>query len=141
MKKMLVAGNHDNLGFPVCDDDAGMDLFVESDTWIHPKEIVKVRHNIQIALPKGTFGYIMPRSSTITQNWGELVVMSSPIDSGYRGEVFSMVKNTGNESVLIRKNERISQLVILPFITVHRKHVTSLPESERGKKGFGSSGK
>ena len=127
---------------PAYEGDAGLDLIVCYPVTVPANSMANIPHGFAVELPEGHFGFIMPRSSTIRNTGGNLVVLSSPIDCGYRGEIFTMVRNFGNEAITINKGDRVSQMVILPYKAVTTISKTEqLALSERSWKGFGSTGK
>jgi dUTP pyrophosphatase len=63
------------------------------------------------------------------------------IDAGYRGEVHIVLWNLSNEKISLQRGDRIAQLLIIPVATPAVREVSSLDETARGKKGFGSSGR
>ena len=120
--------------------DAGTDLAISEDTTILPGLDKLIGTGLWVAIPENTVGLIIPRSST-----GKLNIMLANtvgvIDSGYRGELRLFIKNLdSNEAILLKKGQRIAQLVIVPFITPIFKKVDKLEETERNTKGFGSTG-
>jgi dUTP pyrophosphatase len=130
------------VSLPAYPGDAGLDLIALNDVIIPPNSYINIPHGFAIEIPEGYFGYVMPRSSTIRHNQGNILVMASPIDSGYRGEIFTMVRNNGNEPILITAGQRVSQMVILPFASISSlEKVKELSKSQRSTNGFGSSGK
>ncbi len=72
-----------------------------------------------------------------------LTVLNAPgtIDSDYRGEVQVLLVNLGAEPVVLRRGERIAQLVVAPVVPVRLEEVGELPPSARGEGGFGSTGR
>lgn len=121
--------------------DAGLDLEVSQYQAVMPGATVRLPHNIAVELPPSTFGIIVPRSSTLP-NKG-LVVMTGIIDPGFRGEVQTVVYNPTKRTVTVNSNERLSQLLVLPLLSVTVEEVSdpeSLSKSDRGEAGFGSSG-
>lgn len=130
------------VSLPAYPGDAGLDLIALNNTVIPPRSYTNVPHGFAIEIPAGYFGYVMPRSSTISRNQGNLQVMASPIDSGYRGEIFTMCRNNGKFPIAIEAGQRISQMVILPFAYISSLDlVDELSDSLRATNGFGSSGK
>ncbi|MEM9424888.1 MAG: dUTP diphosphatase [Spirochaetota bacterium] len=103
-------------------------------------QTLKVPTALQIALPLGYEAQVRPRSGLAAKHG--LTVLNAPgtIDPDYRGEIFVLLINHGEEDFLIRHGDRIAQLVIAPVIQVHFRKVEVLPETERGSGGFGSSG-
>ena len=69
--------------------------------------------------------------------------MNTPgtIDSDYRGEIKVIIYNHGNENFLINNGDRIAQMILTPVLKMEFEEVNNLPESIRGKGGFGSTGK
>lgn len=121
--------------------DAGADLRSAVDVVIAPGERVLVPTGIALALPDGFVGLIHPRSGLALRHGLSIVNTPGTIDAGYRGEIkVLLINHDGHESIAIRRGDRIAQLVIQRFETVTFQLVTSLPESERGTGGYGSSG-
>lgn len=128
--------------------DAGLDLFCMEDIEILPGRVVFAPTGLAIAIPKGTVGLLVPRSSIATKKL--VTVANSPgiIDSGYRGEILVALYNFGSNTQTVCAGERIAQLVIVPFLELEPQFVDNLPEyaaddphlALRGGGGFGSSG-
>lgn len=117
--------------------DCGYDLFVSKEVTVLPYSYADVPHNIKVAMPHGSWGFLVGRSSTF-RNKG-LLVLPGIIDNGYRGELFAMVYNPGQSPVTINLYERIAQLILVPMNTPPVRLVAELPEGDdRGSNGFGS---
>ena len=80
---------------------------------------------------------IVPRSSA---NLAGLLVCTSVIDQGFRGELLVLVRNMGANMAIVTKGQSIAQLILLPSYTPDIEVVDELDESERGEQGFGSTG-
>jgi dUTP pyrophosphatase len=120
-------------------DDAGLDLEAAHHEMVYPDIPTRVPHNLAVAIPEGFYGLIVPRSSTLHEKG--LIVIPGVIDPGYRGELMTVVYNPRKSTTQIVAGERLSQLLLIPFIPANVKEVKSLPESDtRGDKGFGSTG-
>jgi len=117
-------------------DDCGYDLFVSVDTWCAPFSYTDVPHNIKVQLPEFTWGWLTARSSTLRDKG--LIVMGGVIDAGYRGELFTQVYNPTDSPIRVSKDDRISQLIVMPLIVPDLIAVDKLDETDRGDKGFGS---
>lgn len=121
--------------------DAGLDLRSAVDIDLQPFERALVPTGIALAIPRGFAGFVLPRSGSAIKQGLSLVNAPGLIDSCYRGEIKIIAINLDpKESLSIRRNDRIAQLVILetPVVTLAR--ADELEESERGAGGFGSSG-
>ncbi len=122
--------------------DAGCDLLSAEDITINPgggRALVPT--GLALAIPKGYAGFVQPRSGLAAKNG--VTVLNTPglIDSGYRGELKVLLINTDpSEPFDIVRGERIAQLVIQKVEQVEFDEVDSLPSSERGEGGFGSTG-
>ena len=118
--------------------DAGFDVRAVEDVKSLAHKQCEVNCGIKIAIPKGYFGLILTRSSYGKQ---QIQVHHGVIDSGYRGLISVLVYNLSNKTFKINKGDKIAQLVILPVPNMKFKKVVELPNSKRGEKGFGSTGK
>ena len=115
--------------------DAGYDLYASEDVLLWGNRPKKVATDIFMALPINTVGDIRPRSSL---NAKGVHVAYGTVDSGYRGELKVVMSAPFYK---VRKGDKIAQLVILPLAKTAPEVVTELPPSDRGKGGFGSTGK
>lgn len=118
--------------------DAGLDLTItsvisETDTNI------TYGFGISVEIPYGYVGLLFPRSSV--RNFQ--IILSNcvgVIDSGYRGEIQATFKKTNTEAVSYQVNERGAQLIIMPYPQIRMVQSDELSSTERGDKGYGSSG-
>lgn len=96
--------------------------------------------NIAIEFPPGIGGFIKDRSGNALKSG--LHVIGGVIDSNYRGSVGAILVNLSRLSVVIEPCTRIAQLVLIPCISskYHLEEKDSLAVTNRGSKGFGSSG-
>lgn len=105
-----------------------------------PGERVLVPTGLSIELPQNHEGQVRPRSGLAIKHGISLVNTPGTIDEDYRGEVMVPLINHGNEAFVIRRGERIAQLVIAPVVRPAIVEVSELAVSQRGKGGFGSTG-
>lgn len=119
--------------------DCGFDLFVSEETICAPGEFTDVPCGIAVHLPEGHWGHIVGRSSAI-RSLG-LMIIPAVIDQGYTGRLFTGCWGLRDEPVVVREGERIAQLIISPMIIPGLEMVEELPTTDRGEKGFGSSGR
>lgn len=123
---------------------AGLDLLAAIDEerpWIvQPRDRTAVPTGLSFELPRGTEAQVRPRSGLAWKHG--LTVLNSPgtIDSDYRGEVQVILVNLGTDPVMIRRGERIAQLVIAPVTRANLVAVRALSRTARGSGGFGSTG-
>lgn len=119
-------------------DDAGLDLYNLEDVMLEPRQGKAIRTGIALALPAGHVGMVADRSSLAKKG---LKTAGGIIDAGYRGEIQIVVWNISGEAIAVKRGERIAQLMIIPIATPAPVEVTTLDETARGAKGFGSSGR
>lgn len=120
------------------DGDAGLDLVVTSIVYTTSKTI-KYGFDLAIEIPVGYVGLLFPRSSI--EKYGLILSNSiGVIDSNYRGEIMATFKylSSGNQYDI---GDKAVQLIILPYPIINPIFVDELSETNRGEKGFGSSGK
>ena len=122
--------------------DEGYDLYSNENVIIRPGETVKVHTGICLGLPKGYWAKIFDRSSVGSKG---LLVNAGVIDNSYTGEVIVCMTNLSNgtedDTFIITKGDKIAQFVLMRHNHKDIVEVNSLEETERGEKGFGSSGK
>ncbi len=121
--------------------DAGIDLYARVDAEIAPGERQLIPNGICIALPAGFVALAVPRSGLALNRGGTLLNSPGVIDAGYRGEVCSIVHNSGATTLSITRGERIAQLLVLRLPEVAITEVEQLPGTHRGSGGFGSTGR
>ncbi len=124
-------------------DSAGLDLAaaIEAPVELKPGERKLVPTGLQIALPSGYEAQIRPRSGLALKHG--ITVLNSPgtIDADYRGEIGVILINLGDKDFVIRRGERIAQMVVAPVSRLAwREQRAGLDETARGAGGFGSTG-
>jgi dUTP pyrophosphatase len=125
------------------DGAAGMDVraAVDGEIAVHPRQTVLVPTGFAIAVPPGFEAQIRPRSGLAIKH--QIGIMNSPgtIDADYRGEVRIILTNFGETDFVIKRGDRIAQMVIAPFIRAEWDVRESLDETDRGSGGFGHTGR
>ena len=125
------------------DGASGMDLMahIEKPINLEPGKSCLVPTGLSVAFPKEYEIQIRPRSGLAAKN--NISVLNTPgtIDSDYRGELKIILFNHSNENFIINNNDRIAQMVLTPIIKIELEETNELPESVRGREGFGSTGK
>jgi dUTP pyrophosphatase len=121
--------------------DAAFDLCSVIDYELKPGERAAIPTGLVLEIPQGFEGQVRPRSGLALKSGVTVLNTPGTIDSGYRGEVKTIMINLGQESFMIEKGMRISQLAIRPVPDVQLVEVEELSESARGEGGFGSTGR
>lgn len=120
---------------------AGFDLYATHAVKLpRTHEGVLVHCGVAVQIPDGYVGLVCSRSG-LARKYG-VIVLNAPgvIDSDFRGELCALLISTRNRDVVIREGDRVAQLVILPTPRVEFLEVDDLSETERGAKGWGSTG-
>jgi dUTP pyrophosphatase len=121
--------------------DVAFDLFSMIDYELRPGERFAVPTGIALEIPPGYEGEVRPRSGLALKEGVTVLNTPGTIDSGYRGEVKTIMINHSGESFKIMRGMRISQLAIRPVPEVEFIEVDELSDTERGEDGFGSTGR
>lgn len=123
-------------------DSAGMDLLaaVEAEVAIAPGGRALVPTGLAIALPPGYEAQVRPRSGLALKNGVTVLNTPGTVDADYRGEVGVILANMGGDPFIVTRGMRIAQMVIAPVTRARWAQVDTLPPSDRGAGGFGSTG-
>lgn len=121
---------------------AGMDLIaaIDGDITLKPMERRAIPTGISIALPENYEAQVRPRSGLALKNGISVPNAPGTIDADYRGEVCAILINLSNEDFVITRGMRIAQMVVTEYSRCKWNIVETLPETERGAGGFGSTG-
>jgi dUTP pyrophosphatase len=122
------------------EEDAGMDLHAVEDVVLEPGVPALVPTGLAIELPPGLEAQIRPRSGLALRHAITLPNAPATIDPGYRGEIRVILLNLGRAPYLVRKGDRIAQMVIARYEAIEWEEA-ELSRSRRGAGGFGSSGR
>ena len=145
MVKILIKKLNSKVKLPSykTDGSSGMDLmaFLDNPISILPQKSKLIPTGLSIAIPNNTEVQIRPRSGLAAKN--NISVLNTPgtVDSDYRGELKVILYNHGNKEFIVNNEDRIAQMVLMPIIKANFEVVENLPETIRGKGGFGSTGK
>ena len=145
MVKVLVKKLNPNVQLPAYKTSgaSGMDLmaFINQPIKIAPKSSCLIPTGLAIAFSEDYEIQIRPRSGLAAKN--NITVLNTPgtIDSDYRGEIKIILFNHGNKEFIINNKDRIAQMILTPVIKMDLEENNNLPDSIRGKGGFGSTGK
>lgn len=122
---------------------AGADIraAIEEDLVIGQGEIKMVPTNLMMEIPAGFEVQVRPRSGLAAKHG--IGVLNSPgtIDSDYRGEVKVILFNFGDKDFVIKRGERIAQIILNKYYRMDISETDQLNNSERGSGGFGHTGK
>jgi len=118
--------------------DIGLDLRSREQKVIDPGQQVVVKTGLKIALPKDHAGLIWDRSGLAAKH--SIKTMGGVVDPGYRGELMVIMANLGSQPFTVEKGMKIAQLLVQPVTTLPIEEVEDLDATQRGEKGFGSSG-
>ncbi len=121
---------------------AGADLCaaVNEQLTLLPGARALVPTGFSIALPAGYEAQVRPRSGLAIRSGVTCLNAPGTIDADYRGEVRVVLANFGNEPFVIRRGDRIAQMVVAPVVRAQFDLVEELPPTVRGDGGFGSTG-
>ena len=122
---------------------AGYDLYacLDADVALPPHHTELLHTGLAVALPEGTFGAVFARSGLAAKEGLRPANCVGVVDCDYRGELMVALHNDCPVARVVKHGERIAQLVLLPYLPMEFEVVETLPETERGAGGFGSTGK
>ena len=122
---------------------AGLDLqaALREPLILQPGGRTLIPTGFAIEIPSGYEGQVRPRSGRALREGLGLVNSPGTIDSDYRGEVGVIAINLGTDEILIRRGDRIAQLVIAPVSRMTVSEVSDVSETSRGDGGFGHTGR
>ena len=121
---------------------SGMDLCadVDGEVTLKPGEIKLVSCGIYLSIPKGFEAQMRPRSGLALKHGITLVNTPGTIDSDYRGLVSLIMTNIGKEPFVIKRGDRVAQMVIKEVITARVEETEDLDDTVRSSGGFGHTG-
>ena len=122
---------------------AGLDLVaaIDQEMELPPAQVCLIPTGLRVAVPRGYEAQIRPRSGLALNHAVTLLNSPGTIDSDYRGEVQVIVMNHGRAPFLLRRGDRIAQMVVSPVARVAVEAVASLDPTPRGEGGFGHTGR
>jgi dUTP pyrophosphatase len=106
-----------------------------------PGERAMIPTGLTIALPSGYEAQVRPRSGLAAKHGVTCLNTPGTIDADYRGEVKVILINLGQEPFVVRRGERIAQMIVAPVTRAELNVVAELDGTERGSGGFGSTGR
>jgi len=144
MQKILIKKLHSDVNLPAYETSgsSGMDLqaYISEEIILKSGERKLIPTGLSIAIPENLEIQIRPRSGLAYKKGISVVNTPGTIDSDYRGEIKVLLINLGKEDFIIKKFERIAQMVVCPITKVVLSETNDLPDTIRGEGGFGSTG-
>ena len=120
------------------EEAAGFDFYSIQKILLKAGSIEKIPTGIALEIPHSFYLRVEDRSGIATKGIHKI---GGIIDSDYRGEIFIILHNTSNQDYEIEKHERIAQGIITPISQADFQQTETLSETQRGNRGFGSTGK
>jgi dUTP pyrophosphatase len=122
---------------------AGMDICaaVESEVVLEPGQTALIPSGFAIALPQGYEAQVRPRSGLAIKHQVGILNAPGTIDSDYRGEVKVILTNFGAKNFVVRRGDRIAQMVIARYERARWEERDELDQTGRGSGGFGHTGR
>ena len=122
---------------------AGYDLFADitEAVTVAPHETRMVGTGLAMEIPVGYFGGIFARSGLSAKEGLRPANCVGVVDSDSRGEIKVALHNDGETERVVTPEQKIAQLVVVPFLSVDFNEVDELTDTDRGEGGFGSTGK
>jgi len=118
--------------------DAGMDLYSLADTVLKPGERISCPTGIAIKIPDGFVGLVWDKSGP-SHKFG-IKTIGGVYDSNYTGEYLIGLINLSQKDFVIKKGQKIAQLLVQKIESPEIEEVSELSETNRGEQRFGSSG-
>lgn len=122
---------------------SGMDLraAINDELVLKQGEFILVPTNLIFEIPKGYEIQVRPRSGLAAKNGIGILNSPGTIDSDYRGEVKVILFNFGKEDFIIKRGDRIAQIILSKSLNFSIEEVEEISNTQRGKGGFGHTGK
>ena len=118
--------------------DAGLDLYSPKELVIRPHNSATVDTGVHVEIPEGYAGFLKSKSG-LNVKWS--IQSDGVIDTGYTGSIVVKLYNHANVPYIVKKKDKITQLVLMKIGLPELEVVDSLEATERGDNGFGSSGR
>jgi len=125
------------------DHAAGMDLYaaVLEETIIAPGEWKLIPTGLSMAIPEGFEAQVRPRSGMALKQGISVLNTPGTVDADYRGEVGVILMNHSKQDLVIKRGDRIAQMIINKIERIEFEEVSELSDTNRGAGGFGHTGK
>lgn len=120
--------------------DAGMDVRSVEDATVPAKGRALIHTGLVMLLPPGYEAQVRPRSGLALKSGVTVLNTPGTIDAGYRGEVGVILANFGDGDFIVKKGDKIAQIVVAPVTQAVIEEADYVDETDRGAGGFGSTG-
>lgn len=118
--------------------DAGLDLYAPCGKTVPAKGSAVFDTGVHVQIPVGMVGFLKSKSGLNVKHG---ITSEGVIDSGFTGSIVAKLYNNSDEPYTVRMGDKITQLVILPIYAPELELVETFEETERGSRGFGSTGR
>jgi dUTP pyrophosphatase len=118
--------------------DAGFDIYSPVPVRVPARGSATINTGVHILIPRGYVGMLKSKSGL---NVKHNITCEGTIDSGFTGAIVAKLFNHGSYDKTFEAGEKITQLVLMPILEAELIQVDTLPETDRGSAGFGSSGR
>ena len=135
VKKLIESAILPSYGHP---GDAGLDFYAAEDFVLTHEMRHAVSTGISMALPEGYVALVWDKSGLAAKKG--ITVLGGVIDAHYRGEYKIILYNTERDDFVIRKGDKVAQVLVQPIVSAESEEVEELSETARGEGGFGSTG-
>ena len=139
MKMRITLDEHAIMPVRAHDTDAGLDIMTPFAFPLSAWSTAVIHTGVHVELPPGTCG-ILKSKSGLNMNH-TISTVDGVIDEGYTGEIAVRIQNTSPEGHHVMAGDKITQLVIVPYIAPELELVDELEDTDRGDNGFGSTGR
>lgn len=120
------------------EDDAGFDIYAREEKTVPAGSSAIFDTGVHIELPKNTVGMLKSKSGLNVKHG---ITSEGVIDCGYTGSITVKLYNHSKEDYTVHEGDKISQLVVLPYISLKLEIADELDKTDRGTGGFGSTGR
>ena len=118
--------------------DAGLDLYAKESGFVFADSSNTFDTGVHVKIPEGCVGFIKSKSGLMV-NYG--ILTDGTIDCGYTGSIRVCLFNLSEDDLYVQAGDKIAQLVIVPCVLLPLEQVDKLEKTDRGAKGFGSTGR
>ena len=118
--------------------DAGLDIYSPYAVKVGAHKFRTIKTGLHVQLPSGTVGFIKSRSGLMSKHG---ITTDGTIDEGYTGQIGVILFNNSQQTYHVKQYDKIAQLVVVPVLYPKAELTNTLEGSERGSKGFGSTGR